>query len=430
MPRTFFIIHILIGVALALGACGQARRPAASIEPLPISQRGTSPLELSPEPSEASAAPSAQASPSVAEEAAVKHVIERANSAQADAFAKDDPSVMRETASEAYYQELVRINSNMARGGVSAIKLLTIDWGPIAVSGNSARATTWETWRTDYDDGTGDQERDRNEYTLVRDGGSWRIESDVHPDEEPGLPAPSSAPQPSAAPSPFVQPSRSGRSHNWSGYSVTGGTFTAVAATWTVPQPTASAFAADATWVGIGGVRSRDLIQAGTEQTVASAGRVSYQAWIEMLPQVSHPVQLKISPGDSVTVSISEQQDGSWAISFKDNTTGQTYQTNRLYSSSHSSAEWVEEAPSGRRGVMNLSNFGSIAFSGASAIKNGKAVTIAQAGGRSITMIDRNDQPIAQPSTLAGDGASFTITRVNPANRASAAPSASRRIAA
>ncbi|HLQ31534.1 MAG TPA: G1 family glutamic endopeptidase, partial [Chloroflexota bacterium] len=258
----------------------------------------------------------------------------------------------------------------------------------------------------------------------VRDGDSWKIQTDVHPDsrlEQPGAqPAPSGSPRPSVAP----RPARSGTSHNWSGYSATGGKFTGVSATLTVPQPVAgSGIAADAAWVGVGGVRSRDLIQAGTEQTVLPNGRVSYQAWIEMLPQVSHPVQLRITPGDSVTVSLKEQQENSWLISFKNNTTGQTFQTTQEYESSHSSAEWVEEAPSGRRGVLTLSNFGTVKFSNASAMKDGKTVSVADAGGRAITMIDRNDQPIAQPSQLGSDGASFSVTRVSaPASSSPARP--------
>src|SRR5579862_3178597 len=58
-------------------------------------------------------------------------------------------------------------------------------------------------------------------------------------------------------------------SSNWAGYAAQGGTFTGVTGTWTVPAPTADAtttyatrIAADATWVGIGGVSTRNLIQA------------------------------------------------------------------------------------------------------------------------------------------------------------------------
>ena len=59
---------------------------------------------------------------------------------------------------------------------------------------------------------------------------------------------------------------------------------------------------------------------------------------------------LRVHAGDSITVSITEQSPDQWLIDFSNNTTGQTYQQTQQYTSSHSSAEWVEEAPSGGRG--------------------------------------------------------------------------------
>src|SRR6185437_4762107 len=101
-------------------------------------------------------------------------------------------------------------------------------------------------------------------------------------------------------------------SQNWSGYEATGGKFTAVNGTWTVPQVSADTPGAEATWVGIGGVTSHDLIQAGTESDVSGNGRVRYSAWVETLPQASQPVHLAVNPGDSVSVSVSEQTPGQW----------------------------------------------------------------------------------------------------------------------
>ncbi len=53
-------------------------------------------------------------------------------------------------------------------------------------------------------------------------------------------------------------------SHNWSGYAAKSGTYTGVTGTWTVPVPGINRTpGVGATWVGIGGVTSHDLIQAG-----------------------------------------------------------------------------------------------------------------------------------------------------------------------
>jgi hypothetical protein len=201
------------------------------------------------------------------------------------------------------------------------------------------------------------------------------------------------------------------RSGNWAGYTATSGRFSAVSATWVVPgfAPDSPA-GADAIWVGIGGVRGNDLIQAGTQETVSGRGSTQYAAWIETLPQASHPVPLAVNAGDSITISIEQQTDDAWRVVLVNNTTTQSYQTNVQYRSSLSSAEWIVEAPSARRGrLVPLDTFGSVSFSQASTVKDGQSVTIAQAGGRPVTMIGRVGRALAQPSALGDEGASFTV---------------------
>jgi len=182
-----------------------------------------------------------------------------------------------------------------------------------------------------------------------------------------------------------------------------------------VPQFTPDSPAgADAAWVGIGGVTSNDLIQAGTQQTVSGSGSTQYQAWVETLPQASHPVPLAVHSGDSVSVSITQQPQaqGQWLVAFTNNTTGQTYQVTEHYTSSMSSAEWIEEAPSAARGrQLPLDNFGTIDFSAGSATKNGQTVTITSSGAKAVTMVGRGGQQLATPSALGADGASFTVSR-------------------
>jgi hypothetical protein len=213
-------------------------------------------------------------------------------------------------------------------------------------------------------------------------------------------------------------PAGAGSSLNWSGYETTGGTYTSVGANWIVPNSTAPAGAtvnelsADATWVGIGGVSSRDLIQAGT-QTVFQNGSPSYQAWYETLPADSEQVPLTIHPGDAMTVSLVEQSNGIWIISFSDATTGQSYNTTVSYQSSLSSAEWIEEMPSTAHGFVALDNFGTAAFTNGFTIENGAQLTLANADAQPLTMITSADQALATPSSLGADGASFSVTRTS-----------------
>jgi predicted SnoaL-like aldol condensation-catalyzing enzyme len=354
--------------------------------------------------------------PATAVDAQLQAVVQKADQEQADAFAKHDPTLMRDTAaSEDYYQQLVKINDDMAANGVASIELVKIEWGDTSVNGNSATLTAYETWRTTYTDGTTEEDRDRNVYTLVNQNGSWLIAADDHPDADM-IPGPGGIPpgstQPGVPPTRPV-PAGPGQSRNWSGYNATGGTFTGVTGTWTVPQadPSTGTYGSDASWVGIGGVQSRDLIQAGTDTTVAGNGHVRYQAWVEMLPAGPHPLPVTVKPGDSVTFSITETSPNNWLVSVKNNTSGQTYQVNEQYTSSHSSAEWIEEAPSGGRRILPLDRFGSVTFTNGSAIKDGQTVSIAGAGAKPVTMIDAFGDPIVTPSALTADGAGFTVTQ-------------------
>ncbi len=219
-------------------------------------------------------------------------------------------------------------------------------------------------------------------------------------------------------------PSGANTSLNWAGYVADEGTFTSVGSTWIVPTvAAASSTEADVTWVGIGGVTKSDLIQVGTQAVTNGSGGVTYEAWYEILPQATAQIPLTISAGDSVTVSLTEVSSNNWQISFKDNTTNQTYQTSVEYASSHSSAEWIEEMPSSASGLVPLDNFGSVSFAGGTAVMNGNTVTIAGSGAQPLSMTNGNGQILASPSSLGGDGESFTVTRTSVA----AAPSGTSR---
>jgi hypothetical protein len=143
----------------------------------------------SPEPSVGGGA----AAPGSVEET-IQQVITRANAAQVDAIASRDPSLMRETATDRYYRDAERINQELLDNGVTKIELLQLEWGPVSVRGNSAEATTWETWATTAGNGRTVQSRDRNIYRLVQQEGSWKIQSNEHPDQREQPQAPQAPP--------------------------------------------------------------------------------------------------------------------------------------------------------------------------------------------------------------------------------------------
>lgn len=217
-------------------------------------------------------------------------------------------------------------------------------------------------------------------------------------------------------PNPNAQnmPLSSGSSRNWSGYQASNGKFSQVSANWTIPIISGYSYtSADATWVGIGGIVTSDLIQIGTQNIIEKSGNISTSAFYELLPDVSQTIPVSVKSGDSVSANLSEQGRNRWLIAFKDNTTGQTFSTLVKYNSSYSTAEWIEEAPSSVRRELPLDNFGSISIKDASAMRNGNQVSIAQANSGTITMVNDLGLSLATPSNLGSDGANFTISRSN-----------------
>ncbi len=356
--------------------------------------------------------------PSSADINVIKNVILRGNQEQIQAIAAHNPAVMQDTSTATYYQQSAQTVNDLLNSGVMSIQLVNLSWGPITLQdANTAQATTAETWSTTFSDGSKMQETDTNVYTVVRQNGAWLVQDDQHPNSRtlqspPGNSVGAPTPVAPVAPVAPAGPGQSG-SRNWAGYAASGGTFTAVYGTWTVPNVSAGTNAADATWVGIGGVSSRDLIQAGTQATVQS-GQVVYSAWWETLPQVSQPVPLTVNAGDTISVSITQQSNGTWQILIHDATSNQSYQRTVTYQSSRSSAEWIEESPvAGRRLLLPLDNFGTVTFTNATTVENGKQLTISQAGGQPITLEASPGVALAQPSALAGNGSSFSVTRTS-----------------
>jgi hypothetical protein len=206
--------------------------------------------------------------------------------------------------------------------------------------------------------------------------------------------------------------STSNVTNNWAGYGASG-SFSGISGSWTVPQvSTAGETAADATWIGIGGVTTTDLIQTGTLDTVDADGQTSSSAFYELLPDAPVDITaLNVSQGDGITASIGEVATGEWTITLNDTSNGESYTTTVAYSSSQSSAEWIEEDPSGETSEVPLDNFGTVNFSGGSATENGSTVSIAGSGAQAFTMVDATGATLASTSALGSSGTSFSVTR-------------------
>jgi hypothetical protein len=92
-------------------------------------------------------------------------------------------------------------------------------------------------------------------------------------------------------------------------------------------------------------------------------------------------------------------------------TSGQTLQRMLPYTSRLSSAEWIEEAPFARRRILPISQFGSLSFTTASAVRDGQSLTPADLDARAFSLVDDAGRLLAVPSPLSPDGASFTVSR-------------------
>src|SRR3989475_2617864 len=149
--------------------------------------------------------------------AAVKDVVQRANEAQVQAYARNDPTLMRATATTSYYQELVQTNQGLQSSGAQSIALTKLEWVDVTVSGTTANAVTNETWRTTYTDGSVADSTDRNEYTLVLQSGAWKISADVQPTTQVISPGTGTTTTPTVT-QPGTPATVTSSSSNWSGY--------------------------------------------------------------------------------------------------------------------------------------------------------------------------------------------------------------------
>ncbi|KAH8131203.1 hypothetical protein ACSS6W_008051 [Trichoderma asperelloides] len=168
-------------------------------------------------------------------------------------------------------------------------------------------------------------------------------------------------------------------STNWSGAVITsppsGQTFNAVSASFVVPTPKAPSggssrgtYSASA-WVGIDGdTYQNSILQTGVDFTIEN-GVVSYDAWYEWFPDYAYDFSIQINEGDTIKASVSASTSTSGVAIIENVTTGKTV-TKSLTSSAAlggQNAEWIVEDYEEGSSLVNLANWGSVVFTGATA---------------------------------------------------------------
>ena len=244
---------------------------------------------------------------------------------------------------------------------------------------------------------------------------------------------------------PFVRTARGrGRvaapleSANWSGFidgvTLSGSslqsvhaTFTSVSASFTVPQLSASSptNSSNAVWTGIGGVLgSGGIVQAGVLESFKNQKNQTYTPIVEDYPNPIVPLSEPVSPGDTLTVTITDTSGG-WTLTMSDSGTnswsfGPTdissyYGAGAFVTPDTQSAEWIDEDPFCGGTYCKFATFSPANFS---AVKDTATSAVSRTPLETI-IVNRFGQPevsvspssIGSTTTAGGAYDSFTVTR-------------------
>jgi len=211
-------------------------------------------------------------------------------------------------------------------------------------------------------------------------------------------------------------------SENWSGYAVTGSSFTEAEGSWVVPKAdcakTPNTYAAF--WVGIDGYSSKTVEQTGTLIVCVGKSPV-YYSWYEFYPKPLTLIsKVPVSPGDSISAQVT-YSGSEFTINLTNETTGKAYSASAEVSGAErSSAEWIAEAPTSIiSGVLPLTDFVQASFGmDYTDVSNTNYATDSSTSGpisdfsgnvEMITMVSSKGKDEAIPSALTTDGTSFTV---------------------
>jgi len=171
-------------------------------------------------------------------------------------------------------------------------------------------------------------------------------------------------------------------SGNWAGAAISTSGVTEVTGTFTVPKPSVPSGGSTrdeycgAAWVGIDGFSNEDLIQTGVLWCIED-GEYLYEAWYEYLPaSLIEYSGITVTAGSVVTVTATKTGTNSGVTTLKSGSTTVSHTfTGQSSSLPGTSAEWIVEDFLSGSSEVPFANFGSVTFTGASAVINGATVT-------------------------------------------------------
>jgi hypothetical protein len=157
-------------------------------------------------------------------------------------------------------------------------------------------------------------------------------------------------------------------------------TYTAVSATFTVPEPTATddsgEMQAVSAWVGIDGdTYTKAILQTGIDAYIQN-GKQTFDAWYEWYPLSAENFDLELSAGDVVVAKVESYSSSKGVAIVENQSSGQSV-TKTLTAPSTSAtlggqnAEWIVEDFNVGNSMVPLVNFGKVDFTGAQALAGG-----------------------------------------------------------
>lgn len=217
-------------------------------------------------------------------------------------------------------------------------------------------------------------------------------------------------------------------STNWSGYAVTGSSFTSAKASWIVPAVVCTGVRGDqyaSLWVGMDGFESNTVEQIGTTSYCASTTPGSY-VWFEFYPQPAYEIGgFAVNPGNVIAASVSYASNR-FTVTITNESTGRSYSASASVSGAQrSSAEWVIEAPAEEVGrnleILPLADFGAgfFGFDYTNQAGTNNAIDSALSGpigafGSNLYEINKvgstSSPQTSTCSVLSSDGTSFSCT--------------------
>lgn len=169
-------------------------------------------------------------------------------------------------------------------------------------------------------------------------------------------------------------------SNNWAGVvrenAPPGGPYTAVSATFTIPQPTAAPGAtgmqAGSAWVGIDGdTYSAAILQTGVDFYVQN-GKTYNDAWFEWFPDYAYDININVSTGDVVVAKVEALSASEGVAVIENKSTGQTATQSvaapkPTATLAGQNAEWIVEDFQSGDSMVALADFDEVRFTGCEA---------------------------------------------------------------